>query len=84
MSELLNPITRKARDKHYSNMRWYRNNYHILKEGRKGEFIIIIDEGKTEYHKDINAVRQRLSKDDIDKQSVVVEYIGDNNTPLMI
>jgi hypothetical protein len=84
MSELINPITRKAVDKHYSNLAWYQNNYLHLKKGHNEQFILIIDEGKTEYHNDIIAVRKRLKKDDINKQSVVIEYISDNDSPLMV
>jgi hypothetical protein len=84
MSELLDPVIRKALDKHDSNMRWFRNNYHILKKDRKGQLVLVIDEGKTEFYTDISKLRDRLNKDDIDTRSVVIEYISENDIPLMI
>ena len=85
MSELLNPVTLKALDRHRSNMMWYQNNYYRLKEGYEGQFIIVIDgdDEKYEYFNDINAVLERLRRDDINKQSVVIEYISDNNESMM-
>ena len=84
MSELLNPVMQKALQKHDSNLAWYRNNYHDLKQGHPGEFILIIDEGKVEYYKDISKLRERMKDKDLNTQSIVIEYISKHNTPTIV
>jgi hypothetical protein len=84
MSELLNPDTRKALDKHDSNLTWYRNNYYALKEKYKGQIIVVIDQGKVENYNDINLLQERLKKDDINTQTIVIDYISENDAPLMV
>lgn len=85
MSELLNPVMQKAFDKHNSNLTWYRNNYYNIKKEHKGEFVLIIDsdEEKVEYFKDINDIRERV-KDMKNTQSIVTDYISENDSPLIV
>ncbi len=73
MSELLNPDTLKALDKYDSNLAWYKNNYHILKEKYKGQIILVIDQDKVESYKNINLLRERLKKGDLNTQSIIID-----------
>lgn len=84
MSELLKPDTRKTLDKYNSNLGWYRNNYQNLKQKNRGQIILVIDENNVESYKDIITVRERLEKGDIDRQTVVIDYISENDTPLIV
>jgi hypothetical protein len=47
------------------------------------EQILIIDEGRVQYYKDINEIRERIKDKEINPQSVVIEYISENDIPLM-
>jgi hypothetical protein len=84
MSELLNPVIQKALQKHDSNLVWYQNNYHNLKQGHLEEFILIIDEGKVEYYRDISKLRERMKDKDLNTQSIVIEYISEHNIPMIV
>lgn len=84
MSELLKPDTRRILDKYNSNIMWYRNNYQTLKQKYTGQIIFIIDENNVENYKDINAVQKRLERGDIDRQTVVIDYISESDTPIIV
>jgi len=56
-------------------MTLYRNNYHMLKEKHRGESILIIDENKQEYFKDIEKLREHVRSSDINTQSILIELL---------
>jgi hypothetical protein len=83
MSELLQPDTQRILNKHDSNLAWYKHNFQKLKEVYKGQIILVIDENVVEGYKDINALRERLKRNDIDARTVTVDYISDSDMALI-
>jgi hypothetical protein len=84
MSELLQPNIRKVIDKYNANQAWYSNNYQLLKQKYKGQIILIIDENNVEGYKDSTRLQKRLEKGDIDKRTIVIDYINDSDAPMIV
>ncbi len=83
MSELLQPGTQRILNKHDTNLAWYKNNFQKLKEQYKGKIILVIDENVLEAYEDINDLRERLKRNNIDVRTVIIDYISDSDMALM-